>query len=74
MPSVSTRLILVRQCLDDLWQSRNDGRWATMERALIEVLAPQKAERRRGERRSNVILMSDYLERRRGERRRGKPP
>jgi hypothetical protein len=76
MPSVSERLIVVRECVEVLWASRSDGRWAALESALIAVIEPEKApERRKTQRRSNVILLSDYLERRRlADRRTRKPP
>lgn len=70
---VSPRLVLVRRCIETLWSTRSDGRWGALEDALIIVLDPKKLpERRVGERRNNVILLSDYLERRSGDRRR--PP
>lgn len=72
MASVSPRLVIVQECVSDIWKTRGDGRghWVALERALIEMLAPKRPERRRQQRRSNVIVLSDYLdERRRRERR-----
>ena len=76
MPSVSDRLGVVRLYVEELWMLRRDGRFAALEDVLVDFVnsKPHAINRRRGgERRNNVIPLSDYLERRRGERR-SKPP
>ena len=72
MPSVSDRLGVVRLYVEELWMLRRDGRFAALEDVLVDFVnsKPRDIDRRRGgERRNNVIPLSDYLERRRGERR-----
>ena len=76
MPSVSDRLSVVRLHVEELWSLRRDGRFAALEDVLVDFVnaKPHAVDRRRrGERRNNVIPLSDYLERRRGERRRTPP-
>jgi hypothetical protein len=74
MPSVSDRLSVVRLHVEELWTLRRDGRFAALEDVLVDFVNAKPRDRRRGgERRNNVIPLSDYLERRRGERR-AKPP
>jgi hypothetical protein len=57
-----SRLALVQQCVEDLWASRNDGRghWVTLERTLIDMLAPKKKPQvSGGQAASNVIGFFD---------------
>jgi hypothetical protein len=72
MPPISDRLGVVRLYVEELWMLRRDGRFAALEDVLVDFVnsKPRGIDRRRGgERRNNVIPLSDYLERRRGERR-----
>ena len=71
---VRPRLALVQECVVDLWESRNDGsgRWVTLERTLIDLLAPKKKPQVSGSQApSNVMDFFDgaaRVVRRRAER------